>query len=634
MATILELESTSTKELQAALGRRRAFGLLLFFVTVVLSARMYGHYLFDDSFFGFSYAQNLAEGHGFVFNSGERYLGTSAPLVVPIYAFLNKFFGLSIPMVAQIGSFVLLSIGSLALYALLSTEGSVLAAFFASLVFVTTPLMTMVVSHESLLYLCLGLASVWALSRNRFILAGILIGLATLCRMEAVTLGFASFVLIGLRKDERGLIRYCGAAGLILVPWVAFATAYFGSPLSNTVEAKHLQVMYGNSPFLRGIPGWIHNLYRGPLDIPSLGILTVGGLAFARRLNRWIVLLCAWVGLQSMIYVVLDEAFYHWFIAQLSIPLALLAYGAIRLVGESEGTRRAVAGFAVVGALVSLLVSQIGAIFQNNNRIQDFAYYRLAQWVKANTPASAKVAYLEIGILKFYSQRFIVDWLGLVTPGVLPHLKVHNTSWIIKKYHPDYFIQNDLFDSYLNCEQLDWFKRAYRLKAVLSDLGYPIPLKIYELSDRRYIPRPAELLYWTPSGDHASGEILPGQPLTQALEIHGRATALDLELATEGHRLSSHYLLEVAEQGKPVCHIEVSANDVFDNAYRTFTFARPLGEGAHHLTLTLTTQDARPGNALVAWLTPQRAGSDGHGLRLGDAVVQGELCTQVQGAIR
>jgi hypothetical protein len=36
--------------------------------------------LFDDAFIIFRYAKNLVAGHGFVYNPGERVLGTTAPL--------------------------------------------------------------------------------------------------------------------------------------------------------------------------------------------------------------------------------------------------------------------------------------------------------------------------------------------------------------------------------------------------------------------------------------------------------------------------------------------------------------------------------------------------------------------------
>ncbi len=51
------------------------------------------HAGYDDSFITFRYARNIASGHGFVYNQGERYLGTTAPF----YCLLLAAFGLPSP---------------------------------------------------------------------------------------------------------------------------------------------------------------------------------------------------------------------------------------------------------------------------------------------------------------------------------------------------------------------------------------------------------------------------------------------------------------------------------------------------------------------------------------------------------
>ena len=44
------------------------------------------HYLTDDTFIHLQYARNLAAGHGFVFNQGERIYGSTSPLWVALIA--------------------------------------------------------------------------------------------------------------------------------------------------------------------------------------------------------------------------------------------------------------------------------------------------------------------------------------------------------------------------------------------------------------------------------------------------------------------------------------------------------------------------------------------------------------------
>ena len=46
-------------------------------------------YIYEDAYITFRYAENLASGNGFVFNSGEKVLGTTTPLFAMILALLK-----------------------------------------------------------------------------------------------------------------------------------------------------------------------------------------------------------------------------------------------------------------------------------------------------------------------------------------------------------------------------------------------------------------------------------------------------------------------------------------------------------------------------------------------------------------
>ena len=61
----------------------------------------YWYYTVDDAFISFRYVRNLLDGHGLVFNPGERVEGYSNFLWVMVLAALGKFFP-NIPLVAKI----------------------------------------------------------------------------------------------------------------------------------------------------------------------------------------------------------------------------------------------------------------------------------------------------------------------------------------------------------------------------------------------------------------------------------------------------------------------------------------------------------------------------------------------------
>ncbi|HEC35405.1 MAG TPA: hypothetical protein ENI39_02600, partial [Anaerolineae bacterium] len=71
------MEEVDRPQFHAALERF----LLLVLVLLALAARLVpGPRTVDDAYITFRYARNLVEGRGFVYNLGERVLGTTTPL--------------------------------------------------------------------------------------------------------------------------------------------------------------------------------------------------------------------------------------------------------------------------------------------------------------------------------------------------------------------------------------------------------------------------------------------------------------------------------------------------------------------------------------------------------------------------
>ncbi len=80
-------------------GKKQVFFhlLTLIFLTL-LTVFLFFRFSTEDSYITYRYARNLAEGKGFVYNEGERFLGTTAPFYALILA-LSVLLGLSIPHV-------------------------------------------------------------------------------------------------------------------------------------------------------------------------------------------------------------------------------------------------------------------------------------------------------------------------------------------------------------------------------------------------------------------------------------------------------------------------------------------------------------------------------------------------------
>jgi hypothetical protein len=67
-------------------------------------------------------------------------------------------------------------------------------------------------------------------------------------------------------------------------------------------------------------------------------------------------------------------------------------------------------------------------------------YRALGLWLRDHTAASASVAAVEIGTLGWYSERPIVDIVGLVSPDNARFLGERRFDAWLERYTPDYIV--------------------------------------------------------------------------------------------------------------------------------------------------------------------------------------------------
>jgi hypothetical protein len=75
----------------------------------------------------------------------------------------------------------------------------------------------------------------------------------------------------------------------------------------------------------------------------------------------------------------------------------------------------------------------------------------------------------------------MIDPLGLVNPGVAPHIARREFTWAYEYYRPEFIIHNQLiFVPYMGKVLKEpWFKQEYHEVTQIAEPGYP-PLIIYK----------------------------------------------------------------------------------------------------------------------------------------------------------
>ncbi|HEY6881899.1 MAG TPA: hypothetical protein VI299_27915 [Polyangiales bacterium] len=209
--------------------------------------------IIDDAYISFRYARNLVEGHGLVFNEGERVEGFTnfswtmlAALSLALYVPPT----ITLPLVGVVAGVALVLAAGRAASALAPRAPALSSACAAGLVACTTGIAFYAVSglEETFFTLLITLASLGLIARRVGSFAA-WTTLAFLTRPEAGLLGAAGTLLFALdvqrappgearKRASAALLRVLAAFAVLLAPYLAFKAWYFGGLVPNTLRAK------------------------------------------------------------------------------------------------------------------------------------------------------------------------------------------------------------------------------------------------------------------------------------------------------------------------------------------------------------------------------------------------------------
>jgi hypothetical protein len=465
---------------------------------------------YDDAWITFRYAYNLAAGHGFVYNPGERVFGTTAPGYALLVGLLSLPAPEWVPRIGGILCAIALSAVSTALYVFGARHRAALAGFVAGLVFLVNPLALDSFGGEMVPQAALATWGLVAASLGRPMLATLLgIGAAVLRPDGVVAL---AVILAWLAwRDRRIPVRPLALAAGTLAIWFGALWMYFGTPLPDTLAAKQAQRTSGMwHAFGTDFVIWV----LGLSDVPTpflvrtqpgftafLALAVAGVFVLPWRRAWWG--LVAWPIALLLAYRQLRLPFYHWYavppLVLMAVSAGLAADAMARAIGAilawriADPARRmhVRAGAAIlVGAVVGAAVFPMGRHAWETRQWfpgpGERAYMVIGEWLARSTPPDASVGYLEVGFVGYYARRRIVDPFGLVTPGAGAAVASRDLTYAYRTRRPDFI----LYSPHHFAPELGplirqpWFQAEYAPMATLSGARGE-PITVY----RRTVPR-------------------------------------------------------------------------------------------------------------------------------------------------
>jgi hypothetical protein len=432
--------------------------IVAFSLAIHLWWMLYTRYTEEDAFITFRYAEQIARGNGFVYNIGEPVYGTTTPLFTILLALWLTFVSSNIILGANILNLLAAIVIPIFTWRTLKflNRSSAEQLFTLAAILLSSKLIYMNTNGMEISLSTSLLAGSWyAWVKGKTKLTGLLCGLLLWTRLDNV-FWLIILVLVTLISSRKKAVDLGVTAAITYLPWVVFATVYFGSPIPHTIIAKwvnysqfdqtsyfiHLGIIlkylspFGNQTILQ----WLGTVI--------ISVVACWGIWKSKILQEKAFYVLMIFVLLEILRLTLTRAtfFTRYFIPILWLTLIFLGMG---LGALWDGFRTApIPKIVFLSLFVVLAVVRVvtGVSFaQSVREAQVFRHEAslkaMGLWLKNNTPLQSIVLLEPLGYVGYYSERTMIEEVGLVTPSVtaLKRQQIGNEKYA-SIFKPDYAI--------------------------------------------------------------------------------------------------------------------------------------------------------------------------------------------------
>ncbi len=432
-------------EMAESFFKKYAHVLVLLAALAVLLAFEYTFFNFtvDDSFIGFRYSENMANGYGVVFNIGENPVeGYSNFLWLLVGSFFVKF-GFSAMMASKYLGIFFSVINIPILYKLsYRILGNKLYASLPPLFLSVIPAYAFwaVAGLETIFYVTLLLVSLLMFLGKRYVLSSFFFVLLSLTRPEGAII-FAALSLLILYKNKKekagpfssNLIKWIGVFAGIYVPYFIWRFLYFGYPLPNSFYFKSgissLSSIWWAYSFL---------VYISPFAIfGAYGIIRQK----ASGEKKFLLALAALLVALTFLYKPIQGYPYRFLLPSLPFIFILASDGVRQFLSSlnesgfsfprhGSSLRKYVALIVVVFLFAYPLVDarEYKAYADKFYNGYERAHNKLGKWLSENFAPNATLVMADIGATPYYARMRTIDIVG-VTDEYITH-NPHDAQYV------------------------------------------------------------------------------------------------------------------------------------------------------------------------------------------------------------
>ena len=462
--------------------------------------------LFDDAYASLRYASNLAHGQGFVFNPGERVLGTTSPLHAVLLAALGKVFGIThlVGITLILGVFASLGLlyYSERLLRRVGIPAEVKWTYLCVLAFLPSFLANTSSGMETPLVLFLMSVSIYLAVQDRLTALAIVGILLFLARVDTGLwlLALGGHILLIKARPLRRLALPLVIFLMGIISWLVFSRLYFGSIVPESIVGKAMN----HGAFAR--PDWNYVLTILSAFVPALrfgawGFIVIG-IALALMIPSTVDLWNRYHDLRPMIsfvplyvatFLVARAPLFSWYLIPPKWAFYLVAvYSAWWWCARSPNLLRVRIRPAMAMAVVSLCVIGLGlsGLIRTLKLHGSEPWSSISQLIQHDVRSDGRIFLEHIGLISFETGRYIYDYGGLVTPQTNRLKRQYGSGWLtraLRLYQADVVVLYDtdipFVESRTDADAV-WFRSSYNhVKDYRTD-GLIVSVFFLKSSDR------------------------------------------------------------------------------------------------------------------------------------------------------
>jgi hypothetical protein len=401
------------------------------------------HRTVEDFYITLRYAINLADHNEFAYNLGEHVLGTTTPLYTLFLAAVARmgmnpiYWGKVLNIFADGASCVLI-------YRLGRAAGRPRIGLLAAAVFAVWPtnLYWAISGMETALVTAAGLAVFVCLAERRPLGMAFFGAVLVLLRIDGlllVVIAFAALWMMSRKQEQKGKgisPKDLAKAALLfiglLLPWVIFATLYFGSPIPTSLVAKLAVYAWQAKSAFPNLKPFTSQMTHNLNLLLLIGVLP-GIVVVSKKVKAlwppviWMLLYYAAMALSKSflfgwyyvppapIYILVSVMGWAWAVNALAarLPQKILAW-------RFSAMHACVLGILFAGMFMTPRL----AVMIRNDQQDDVKLLRsTGRALRLIVKPGERVMLEPIGYIGYYGSVKVLDAVGLVSPEIIPYFR-------------------------------------------------------------------------------------------------------------------------------------------------------------------------------------------------------------------